>query len=133
MAGDVPIRMFSTSCSHADALLLSVLQYEVARQVPYAGDMMARITADQLTQHLTASGFVVMKGGAQRDKRSLFVPGSVRLWAFGLCGGTESGERFGLFGETCAGLSAETFGLFGDCRWTLSVCLQRAILALSVC
>ena len=92
MAGDVPIRMFSTSCSHADALLLSVLRYEVARQVPYAGDMMARITADQLTQHLTASGFVVMKGGAQRDKRSLFVPGSVRLWAFGLCGGTESGR-----------------------------------------
>jgi hypothetical protein len=37
------------------------LQYQGRKRVHHADDVMARITADRLVQHLEASGFVVMK------------------------------------------------------------------------
>ena len=44
------------------AITLSfALRYEGRRRVRHADDMMARITAERLVQHLEASGFVVMK------------------------------------------------------------------------
>jgi hypothetical protein len=45
----------------ADALSFA-LRYHGRKRVNHADDMMARITADRLVQHLTASGFVLMKG-----------------------------------------------------------------------
>ena len=38
------------------------LRYQGRKRVHHADDMMARITAERLIKHLTASGFVVMKG-----------------------------------------------------------------------
>jgi hypothetical protein len=46
----------------ADALSFA-LRYHGRKRVSHADDMMARITADRLVQHLTASGFVLMKSG----------------------------------------------------------------------
>ncbi|MFL5281684.1 MAG: hypothetical protein ACJ8AW_12005 [Rhodopila sp.] len=37
------------------------LRYEGRRRVHHADNMLARITADRLVQHLEASGFVVMR------------------------------------------------------------------------
>jgi hypothetical protein len=37
------------------------LRYDGRRRVHHADDMMARITAERLVQHLEASGFVVLK------------------------------------------------------------------------
>ena len=47
----------------ADALSFA-LRYQGRKRVNHADDMMARITADRLVHHLTASGFVLMKAGA---------------------------------------------------------------------
>jgi hypothetical protein len=44
----------------ADALSFA-LRYKGRKRVDHADDMMARIMADRLVQHLTASGFVLMK------------------------------------------------------------------------
>jgi hypothetical protein len=38
------------------------LRYQGRKRVHHGDDMMARITAERLVQHLEASGFVVMKG-----------------------------------------------------------------------
>jgi hypothetical protein len=45
--------------------------------VNHADDMMARITADRLVQHLTASGFVVMKGQAAAAPTTANMPPAV--------------------------------------------------------
>jgi hypothetical protein len=45
----------------ADALSFA-LRYQGRKRVHHADDMMARITAERLEQHLEASGFVLMKG-----------------------------------------------------------------------
>jgi hypothetical protein len=37
------------------------MRYEGRKWVNHADDMMARITADRLVRHATASGFVLMK------------------------------------------------------------------------
>jgi hypothetical protein len=42
--------------------LAFALQYSGRRRVHDAGEVMARITADRLVQHLQQSGFVLMKG-----------------------------------------------------------------------
>lgn len=44
----------------AEALAFA-LRYDRRRRVYHADDMMARITAERLAEHLEASGFVVMK------------------------------------------------------------------------
>jgi hypothetical protein len=45
-----------------DEIALSfALRYQGRKRVNHADDMMARITADRLVKHLTASGFVLMK------------------------------------------------------------------------
>ena len=51
----------ATADEIADALSFA-LRYQGRERVNQADDMMARITADRLVQHLTASGFVLMKG-----------------------------------------------------------------------
>jgi hypothetical protein len=38
------------------------LRYQGRKRVHHADDMMARITAERLVQHLEASGFVVTRG-----------------------------------------------------------------------
>jgi hypothetical protein len=45
----------------ADALSFA-LRYQGRKRVHHADDMMARITAERIVQHLEASGFVLMKG-----------------------------------------------------------------------
>ena len=45
----------------ADALSFA-LRYQGRKREHHADDMMARITAERLEQHLEASGFVLMKG-----------------------------------------------------------------------
>ena len=51
----------ATADEIADALSFA-LRYQGRKRVHHADDMMARITADRLVQHLEASGFVLMKG-----------------------------------------------------------------------
>jgi hypothetical protein len=58
---DTPQLRPATPDEIADALSFA-LRYQGRKRVHHADDMMARITADRLIQHLTASGFVVMKG-----------------------------------------------------------------------
>ena len=58
---DAPHLRPATSGEIADALSFA-LRYQGRKRVHQADDMMARITAERLIQHLTASGFVVMKG-----------------------------------------------------------------------
>jgi hypothetical protein len=41
--------------------LAFALRYEGRKRVHHADNLMARITADRLVRHLTASGFVLMK------------------------------------------------------------------------
>jgi hypothetical protein len=53
----------ATAAEIADALSFA-LRYQGRKRVNHADDMMARITADRLVQHLTESGFVLMKGTA---------------------------------------------------------------------
>jgi hypothetical protein len=47
----------------ADALSFAV-RYKGRKRVDHTGEMMARITADRLVEHLTALGFVLMKSPA---------------------------------------------------------------------
>ena len=58
---DTPHLRPATADEIADALSFA-LRYQGRKRVHHADDMMARITAERLIQHLTASGFVVMKG-----------------------------------------------------------------------
>lgn len=58
---DAPHLRPATPDEIADALSFA-LRYQGRKRVNHADDMMARITADRLVQHLTASGFVLMKG-----------------------------------------------------------------------
>jgi hypothetical protein len=60
---DTPNLRPATSDEIADALSFA-LRYQGRKRVNHADDTMARITAERLIQHLTASGFVVMKGQA---------------------------------------------------------------------
>jgi len=54
------------------------LRYQGRKRVHHADDMMARITADRLVQHLARSGFVVMKApsAAAPSTSHMPVPGS---------------------------------------------------------
>jgi hypothetical protein len=58
---DTPHLRPATPDEIADALSFA-LRYQGRKRVHHADDMMAQITAERLIQHLTASGFVVMKG-----------------------------------------------------------------------
>lgn len=60
----------------ADALSFA-LRYQGRKRVRHADDMMARITADRLIQHLTASGFVVMKDQAAAAPTTTNMPPAV--------------------------------------------------------
>jgi hypothetical protein len=60
----------------ADALSFA-LRYQGRKRVNHADDMMARITADRLVQHLTASGFVLMKGQAATAPTTANMPPAV--------------------------------------------------------
>ena len=60
---DAPHLRPATPDEIAEALSFA-LRYQGRKRVRDADDAMARITADRLIQHLTASGFVVMKGHA---------------------------------------------------------------------
>jgi hypothetical protein len=51
----------ATADEIAEALSFA-LRYQGRKRVNHADDMMARITAERLVQHLEASGFVLMKG-----------------------------------------------------------------------
>jgi hypothetical protein len=59
---DAPSLRPATSDEIADALSFA-LRYRGRKRVSHADDMMARITADRLVQHLKESGFVLMKSG----------------------------------------------------------------------
>jgi hypothetical protein len=58
---DMPHLRPATPNEIADALSFA-LRYQGRKRVYHADDMMARITAERIVQHLEASGFVVMKG-----------------------------------------------------------------------
>jgi hypothetical protein len=58
---DTPHLRPATPDEIADALSFA-LRYQGRKRVHHADDMMARITAERIVQHLEASGFVVMKG-----------------------------------------------------------------------
>jgi hypothetical protein len=58
---DAPSLRPATADEIADALSFA-LRYQGRKRVYHADDMMARITAERLVQHLEASGFVLMKG-----------------------------------------------------------------------
>jgi hypothetical protein len=63
----------ATAAEIADALSFA-LRYQGRKRVNHADDMMARITADRLVQHLTESGFVLMKGTAAAAPSTLAMP-----------------------------------------------------------
>ena len=72
---DTPHLRPATPDEIADALSFA-LRYQGRKRVNHADDMMARITADRLVQHLTASGFVLMKGpSAAAPSTSAMLPG----------------------------------------------------------
>ncbi|MGD0109835.1 MAG: hypothetical protein ABSC06_38315 [Rhodopila sp.] len=52
--------------------------YQGRKRVNHADDMMARITADRLVQHLTESGFVLMKGTAAAAPSTSAMPSAER-------------------------------------------------------
>jgi hypothetical protein len=58
---DAPHLRPATPDEIGDALSFA-LRYQGRKRVNHADDMMARITADRLVQHLTASGFALMRG-----------------------------------------------------------------------
>jgi hypothetical protein len=70
---DTPHLRPATSDEIADALSFA-LRYQGRKRVHQADDMMARITAERLIQHLTASGFVVMKGQAAPAPTTAHMP-----------------------------------------------------------
>jgi hypothetical protein len=63
------------SCARSFAL-----RYQGRKRVIHADDMLARITAERLIQHLTASGFVVMKGQPAAAPTTAHMP-PVGRWA----------------------------------------------------
>ncbi len=67
----------ATAAEIADALSFA-LRYQGRKRVNHADDMMARITADRLVQHLTASGFVLMKGTAAAAPSTSAMPSAER-------------------------------------------------------
>jgi hypothetical protein len=60
----------------ANALAFA-LRYEGRKRVNHADEMMARITAERLVRHLSASGFVVMKAPAATAPTTSHMPTSV--------------------------------------------------------
>jgi hypothetical protein len=58
---DTPNNLRPATPDEIATALSFALQYQGRKRVRHADDMMARITADRLVQHLTASGFVLMK------------------------------------------------------------------------
>jgi hypothetical protein len=58
---DTPHLRPVTADEIVDALSFA-LRYQGRKRVHRADDMMARITAERIVQHLEASGFVLMKG-----------------------------------------------------------------------
>jgi hypothetical protein len=58
---DTPHLRPATADEIADSLSFP-LRCQGRKRVHHADDMMARITAERLVQHVTASGFVLMKG-----------------------------------------------------------------------
>jgi hypothetical protein len=60
MSETPPLRP-ATADEIADALSFA-LRYQGRKRVHHADDVMARITAERLVQHLEGSGFVLMKG-----------------------------------------------------------------------
>ena len=67
----------ATAAEIADALSFA-LRYQGRKRVNHADDMMARITADRLVQHLTESGFVLMKGTAAAAPSTSAMPSAER-------------------------------------------------------
>ena len=64
MSDDSPLQRASAA-EIAEALSVA-LRYEGRKRVHHADEMMARITAERLVEHLTRSGFVLMKAPAGR-------------------------------------------------------------------
>jgi hypothetical protein len=58
---DKPPNLRTTTPDELVDALSFALRYDGRRRIHYADDMMARITADRLVQHLEASGFMVMR------------------------------------------------------------------------
>jgi hypothetical protein len=54
--------------------LAFALRYEGRKRVHHADNLMARITADRLVRHLTASGFVLMKAPVARAPTTSGMP-----------------------------------------------------------
>ncbi len=61
----------------AEALAFA-LRYDGRKRVHHADGMMARITAERLVRHLTASGFVLMKLPPGSAPSTAAMPGPVR-------------------------------------------------------
>jgi hypothetical protein len=57
----------------ADALAFA-LRYAGRKRVHHADDIMARITADRLVQHLKDAGYVVMKAPSARAPTTSHMP-----------------------------------------------------------
>jgi hypothetical protein len=70
---DTPHLRPATPDEIADALSFA-LRYQGRKRVYHADDQMARITAERLIQHLTASGFVVMKGQPAQAPTTAHMP-----------------------------------------------------------
>jgi hypothetical protein len=62
MPADMPLQS-ATAADVAEALSFA-LRYDGRKRVHHADEMMARITAERLVEHLTRSGFVLMKAPA---------------------------------------------------------------------
>jgi hypothetical protein len=70
---DTPHLRPATPDEIADTLSFA-LRYLGRKRVHHADDMMARITAERLVQHLEASGFVVMKGKPVAAPTTAYMP-----------------------------------------------------------
>lgn len=70
---DAPRLRPATQNEIAEALSFA-LRYQGRKRVYHADDMMARITAERLVQHLTASGFVLMKAGPATAPSTSIMP-----------------------------------------------------------
>ena len=74
MSETPPLRP-ATADEIADALSFA-LRYQGRKRVHHADDVMARITAERLVQHLEGSGFVLMKGPPRGAPTTAHVPPS---------------------------------------------------------
>ncbi len=74
---DAPHLRPATLDEVADALSFA-LRYQGRKRVFHADEMMARITAERLVQHLTASGFVLMKAGPATAPSTSGMPSAKR-------------------------------------------------------